>query len=174
MGETTQNIIDIARELWQGRRAPLSADLDLAESALSSSESLERIAGIMVLLISQTNRIPVERICAGIRDMCHLASQTSSDLFYSVTSTIVMLPEELVLQDAILKRFMYRALFSESSATRCNATLMLGRLAEKGDPNSVVLLGIAKNDEDYRVAANARACLEDLARQGKPSAADGA
>jgi len=155
-------VLDTLGDLWQGRRSPLAADLDLAELALASKEPIDRIAGSAIILISQSGRVPLERICGGLSELCLLASETPAKFHFLLTSTIVMIPDEMVLRDRILKRFIYRAIFSESTSSRCNAILLLDRLAKKGDQTSMELLHIARKDEDSDVSTNATTSLREL------------
>ena len=157
-----QNVFEAAKDLWQGRRLPVSADLDLAVAALSATDPIKRIAGSAILLISKSNRVAIGEIAEVLKELSLLVSQIPTEHHFWLTSTIVMLPEEILLRDDCLRRFIYMAVFSQSSSSRCNATLMLDRLAKKGDRVSRKLLQIAVMDEDSNVASNARSSLEGL------------
>jgi len=153
------NVVSAAKDLWQGARSLTPSDIGLAESALSSQQPKEVIAGCIILTISKSNRVATDVISNHLSELCtQIAENASEDLFW-LLSAVVMLPEGVVSAHPRLRMFVYRCIFSENTSCRVNTTLMLARLAKQGDSTAAGLLKLAESDGDFRVAANARTSL---------------
>jgi hypothetical protein len=161
----------VMQSLWQANRAATMAELEIAESALSSSDATERVAACIVVMLAKSDHVPLEIVCGKLRELCQVITNEPANLFFLLTSAIVMLPDEFVRREPMLRRFGYRAILCDNVDARLSATLLLGRLAKANDKLSVELLKLASFDEDEKVASNARTLLGNLGNPASPGIA---